>query len=469
MHMAGTVTAVPASRNLKKTIMKKSDYNIIIPTKGVQVLYNTFSDRFIGLSRPVAECLASSSPEEFAGRYPAQFERLKEAGVFIPDDFSELESIRGRYRSAVSGGKDMYVMIFPTQDCNLKCWYCYESHVKGSRMDRDVMRRSVKSIKGLIDSRKPESLLLGFFGGEPLIDFHDIAYPLSMEIKRYAEERGVRFATFIVTNASLIDGNVLSILPDINPMLQITLDGNRGKHDSVRIWKKDGSGSYDTIIDAITRLSRTLRNDFSEDPTLTVRINYDNQTLRYADDIIRDLANADKNNIVVHFERVWQTQHLVDERQRELLLETLRKFISNGFTVRHGVFRKKKVSCPSDTRDFMIINYDGNLYKCNGRTLTPESREGHLSEDGEIVWDEGMLAKRYSHVTFENPKCLVCKMLPLCMGPCTQKYMETGRYCDTICSKTSIDFTVDDYILTEFEIRYILQHTGSKEVDGHAM
>ena len=52
------------------------------------------------------------------------------------------------------------------------------------------MRRSVKSIKGLIDSRKPESLLLGFFGGEPLIYFHDIAYPLSMEIKRYAEERG---------------------------------------------------------------------------------------------------------------------------------------------------------------------------------------------------------------------------------------------------------------------------------------
>lgn len=198
--------------------MKKSDYNIIIPTKGVQVLYNTFSDRFIGLSRPLAEYFASSSPEEFAGRYPAQFERLTEAGVFIPDDFSELESIRGRYRSAVSGGKDMYVMIFPTQDCNLKCWYCYESHVKGSRMDRDVMRRSVKSIKGLIDSRKPESLLLGFFGGEPLIDFHDIAYPLSMEIKRYAEERGVRFATFIVTNASLIDGSVLPILPDINPI-----------------------------------------------------------------------------------------------------------------------------------------------------------------------------------------------------------------------------------------------------------
>lgn len=128
-----------------------------------------------------------------------------------------------------------------------------------------------------------------------------------------------------------------------------------------------------------------------------------------------------------------------------------------------------EVSCPSDTRDFMIINYDGNLYKCNGRTLTPESREGLLSEDGEIVWDEGMLAKRYSHVTFENPKCLACKMLPLCMGPCTQKYMETGRYCDTICSKTSIDFTVDDYILTEFEIRYILQHTGSKEEDDHGV
>lgn len=438
--------------------MKTSNYNIIIPTKGVQVVYNTFSDKFIGLSKAMAECLGSSNPDDFAHRFPRQFDKLVDMGIFIEDDFSEIDVIRDRHRKAVKGEKSLYIMIFPTQDCNLKCWYCYESHVRNSRMNSDIIQCSVKAIKKVIDLKKPESLMLGFFGGEPLLDFDKIAYPLSLEVKQYAEERSVRFATFIVTNASLIDDKMISTLPDINPMLQITLDGNREKHNCVRIWKKDNTGSYDTIIDAITKLSWSLKNEFSEDPSITVRINYDNQTLRYADEIIRDLEDANKHNLIVHFERVWQTKHLVDDQQRNLLLETIKKFVDNGFAIRHGVFRNKKVSCPSDTYDFMIINYDGNLYKCNGRTLTPETKEGVLSEEGDIIWDKEMLEKRFSNVAFENPRCLACKMLPVCMGPCSQKYMETGRYCDTICSKTSIDFTIEDYILMEFEIRYFLQY-----------
>lgn len=108
----------------------------------------------------------------------------------------------------------------------------------------------------------------------------------------------------------------------------------------------------------------------------------------------------------------------------------------------------------------MIINYDGKLYKCNGRTLTPETSEGNLEYDGTIKWDESKIQKRINKPTFDNPRCLNCKILPLCLGPCSQKLMETGHICDNICSLKSIDIPFEDYLKMEFEMRYILQETN---------
>lgn len=438
--------------------MKYSKYNIVIPTKGFTIVYNSFRDKFIGLSHESAKYLNDTKKlDEFQQNYNLIFDKLVSLGMIINDEFDELTTIRTNHEIAVKGNKDLYIMIYPTQDCNLKCWYCYESHVTGSLMSDSVMNRTFSAIKQKVESKDLNSLLIGFFGGEPLMNFYDIAYPLSIKLKLLAEEKGIKFATFFVTNASFIDNKMIKHLAEINPLLQITLDGTKKKHNSVRIWKKDNQGTYDTIINAIKQLSNSIENKFSDDPVLTIRLNYDNQTLRNIDELISDLKGVNKSQVIIHFERVWQTRHLIDNEQQELLLDAIRKFINEGYTIKHGTFKRKDVSCPSDTHDFMIINYDGKLYKCNGRTLTPESNEGELLSDGTIKWDDTKLHKRFSQTTFDNEKCLNCKMLPLCLGPCSQKLMEKGNYCNTICSLNSIDFSIEDFFKMEFEMRYIFQ------------
>lgn len=419
--------------------MKHSKYNILIPAKGFCIIYNSFTDKFVGLSNRIAtEFNETKDFSEFHYNHKAVFENLKSLGMIIDDDTNELSIIKSNYDKAVRGDDSLYIMIYPTQDCNLKCWYCYESHVANSLMSPKVMQTTYNAVINKLKTKHYESLLIGFFGGEPLTNFDDIAYPLSIRIKEFAESNGIKFSTFFVTNASLINEDMIGKLHDINPLFQITLDGTKEKHDSVRIWKKDNKGTYDTIINAVKIISNSIKNTFTDDPTVTIRINYDNQTLRKIDSLIADLEGVNKNNVIIHFERVWQTRHLVDDEQRELLIDTFRKFINAGYTITHGVFRRKKVSCPSDTHDFMIVNYNGKLYKCNGRTLTPETSEGLLTDEGGILWDEKKIRKRINKPTFDNARCLNCKILPLCLGPCSQKLLETGQIC--IIAKTKCAF-----------------------------
>lgn len=437
--------------------MKKSFYNIIVPQKNFVILYNSFTDKFLGVSHTVVDCFNKSIDLElFQKQYPKIFDTLKERGFIVDDNFDELGEIRLRNKIRTFANRKLYIMIYPTQDCNLKCWYCYESHIKDSFMSKDIMERIVKIIQKKAEQNEFDSLLVGFFGGEPLLKFDIIAYPLAVKLKNISNKYAKEFNTFFVTNASLMTPELIIKLKDLNPYFQITLDGNRKKHNTVRIWKKDNAGTYDNIIQSIINISNNFENYISDgDRVITLRINYDNQTLKNVTDIISDLEKADKSKIIVHFERVWQTQKNVNEEQQQLLLDTMKSFLDNGFSITHGVFRRKDISCPAESSDFMIINYDGRLYKCNGRTLSPETKEGILTLNGEIQWDKNMQIKRMSQATFENEKCLKCKILPLCMGPCSQKLIEMGGFKKEICSLNSIDISFEDYLSYVFEMRYL--------------
>lgn len=246
---------------------------------------------------------------------------------------------------------------------------------------------------------------------------------------------------------------------ELNPYFQITLDGNKTRHDMIRIWKQNNKGTYDNIIKAIHLITQQIaKHKDSGDPVLTLRINYDNQTLKVLSGVLDDIKDIDRNKICIHFERVWQTRVAIDEEQKHLLLETFANFIKEGFVISHGIFKRKKISCPSDTNSFYIVNYDGTLHKCNGRTLGVKTKEGVLSNDGQLLWDKQKYDKRLNLKTFENPVCISCKMLPLCMGPCTQKMMEEGGFSKNICNINSIDIPINDYLASEFEMRYYLEN-----------
>ncbi len=233
---------------------------------------------------------------------------------------------------------------------------------------------------------------------------------------------------------------------------------HREGQKSVRIGLPTKFPTFDKIISALKLICKYLSSEnTSISRILTVRINYDNQTLNYTDEIIKELSELDRDKVFIHLERVWQTKSLVTLEQIERLKKTILKFSVAGFKVGHGIFGRRSNSCPAEVYNYAVINYNGLVYRCNGRTLTPQTAEGELLPDGTIEWKKDMLIKRLSRSTFENEKCLNCVMLPQCMGPCSQKQMENGwGNIEGICSLNVIDLSIEDYLTLDFEVRNLI-------------
>ena len=438
--------------------MKQSAYNVFVQAKGAVLGFNTFRNQYLALSHEAYRALRTfetqGDSKELSERYPNIWTQLQHLGFIVEDDFDELALLRLSNKQECFASRHYHLMVYPTQDCNLCCWYCYENHVPNTRMSAEVCDSIVAYVQNLVEQNAFDSFRLSFFGGEPLLDFESIAYPLAQKIKQLVEDANKPFTSFFVTNGSLIDESIVDCLRKINPRLQITLDGNRDKHNQVRKWKMKGKPTYDKIIGALHALAKC---DEIVPLGITLRINYDNKTLEKLPEILEDLEGIDKRKLCLHFERVWQTADCVDSSQRSRLLEVMRLFLANGYMVDHGVFRPKACSCPAETYSYAIVNYDGSVHKCNGRTLSANTTLGTL-HNGSITWNVPKLAKRIGLATFENPDCLACKMLPLCMGPCSQKLEEHGGFDPSICSMHSIDTSLEEYIALDFQTKRLIDH-----------
>jgi uncharacterized protein len=328
-------------------------------------------------------------------------------------------------------------------------------------MTKEVQTRIVNHIKSVVAGKELDFIHVTFFGGEPLLNHDTIAFPLIEEIKEICDKANVVLHCFFITNGTLLTEDVILRLKKFNPMFQITLDGSREKHNKVRTYKTNSKGSFDTIINAFKLISKHISlMNLNVASVATIRINYDNSTLRGIDEIIEEIKDLDKSKFVVHLERVWQTKNKINDEQKELLKDTIRKLSSLGFRVGHGIFGRRSYACPAEICNYAIINYDGLVYKCNGRNLEKDKAEGVLLENGNIQWKNSYIVKRSSVATFENEKCLKCKMLPQCMGPCSQKQIEHGwGNIDKICSLNAIDISLDDYLTLDFETKYITEQS----------
>ena len=440
--------------------MKQSFYNIFIPDKNKVLCFNSFSNSYVIISPQAYMSLQNEGIESLAKSHSKTFEALVNSGFIIDESIDQLDIIRNENKKErLSPGID-YLMVYPTQNCNLKCWYCYETHVLNSKMSEEVLENTKSYITKLCQNSTNRILRLTFFGGEPFLYYKDIVYPLLVHAKQECIENNKNFIPFFVTNASLINEKIVNELTPFNPVFQITLDGGEKLHNSVRIWKSSNKGTYQHIIKIILLLAEKInKGEGNNGNIITIRINYNDETLDDIIDIIRDLDGIDKNKIFFQLERVWQTIGKANIDQKRKLKEALLYIASKGYNVGHGLFGFKRVACPAEINSYAIINWDGNIYKCNGRTLKKEDKEGTLLLNGTIKWKKEEQLRR-NVATFENETCLKCRMLPQCIGPCSQKIIENkDKPIGNICSLQFADMDIKEYLQINFEIEMMKKHS----------
>ncbi|MDR2408090.1 MAG: radical SAM protein [Bacteroidales bacterium] len=414
---------------------KLSKYLYTQHNDDIVVIYNLLNNFIFALSQEKYLRLQNPDLCELKESYPVLFSAMEKLSVIVPDDFDEINQVKLMNRKTVFDTRQYRLTINSTLECNFHCWYCYEEHPKG-RMTEDTMQAISNHIKLKIEEKSIQCLHLDWFGGEPFMYFDEIVFPLSKYLKQLVEENNIVFSNMATTNGYLLNEKRIKQLSEIGlTQFQITLDGNEEMHNKIRHDKQ--KNSFRTIIENINLLSEYPDN------IITVRINYTDKTLSGINDIMDFFSENAKNRISVMFQQVWQ-----DAFKKYLSCESNKKeFEKNGFKVHKHHLNKGRV-CYADVLQQAVINFDGRVFKCTARDFNKTKEDGLLLPDGEIQWNMPMLAKRMGCATFENEHCLACKLVPVCLGPCSQKMMEftKGQDFQPICLEGGIKAILDENI-----------------------
>lgn len=431
---------------------KTSNYNYVIDYKGKKLLFNGIKGAGICMTLSewqYVDILLKDLPF-FEKHHFSDFERFKEMGYIIDSELDELSFLKYKNKIVTYNDRDYNLTINPTLECNFKCWYCYEDHNEG-HMTIEVIEAIKLHIKKLVENHVINALRLCWFGGEPFLYFYDVVYPISQYAKQICCSNGVFFSNSATTNAYCIDENMVKKMDEIDLYnFQITLDGNRERHNKIR--NNDGKPSYDRIIENIRMICLSLHQSM-----ISLRINYDNATFKSnLEEILGEFTDDIKSKITIDLHRVWQTYNTTEAKENcrsgnSALNQFVEKAVNLGYKCHcHGsLIIGTYCSCYASKTNFVCLNYDGKIYKCTACSFTDTDCFGILRKDGEIEWNEARISRYYGFSPLEKKKCLECKFLPLCMGPCPKHFMENNYNVD--CAFEMEERTPEERIIDLYE------------------
>ena len=200
-----------------------------------------------------------------------------------------------------------------TQSCNFRCSYCVYSdlHNEANR-EHSAKRMSFETAKKAVDfllehSRDSERVSIGFYGGEPLLEFK-----LIKKIIEYSDKAfdGKEYSYTITTNGSLLTEQIVAYLAEHRVNTMISLDGPKEIHNISRRFTANGKGSFDTVIENIKMIAEKFpefastlginmvidpRNDYNYVKQLFDEYDYfDKFNIRVSSSVIDDTYSSEK-------------------------------------------------------------------------------------------------------------------------------------------------------------------------------
>ncbi len=351
--------------------------------------------------------------------------------------------------------------IMPTYDCNLRCGYCFQDHMRTDPAYHHLLRfmtpkvvdrivaamPAIEERHGLYKTGDPRNIM--FFGGEPLLARSRplIDYLMSAILRAGP----ARFSA--VTNGTQLEAYQGVLGPDGISVLQITIDGTPELHDSRRI-HADGSGSFDMI-------ARNIDMSLSLGVKIDVRMNVDRRNVavlpRLAT-IFEERGWTADPSFSAYVAPVHNTNGSLDRKTTFNSHELGRAMIAmkaehpqlRSFALpdddlqrnlrrlfqQHGdaLPQMKSAYCGAHTSMYMLDPF-GDIYACWERTGDKNIRIGWIEEDGKPVFVADRLAEWRTRSVSSNETCAQCRYSLYCGGGCAVLAEGVhgtifGNYCD---------------------------------------
>lgn len=325
----------------------------------------------------------------------------------------------------------LHLIVMPTEQCNFRCVYCYESFKRGA-MRPDVQQGVINLVKGTPDL---QSLVLSWFGGEPLME-RDIVLRVTRELSQYAAYKHISLVTVATTNGYYLEPDYAEeVIAAGLTNFQLTLDGVREEHDHRRV-AADGSPTFDRIWANLLHLRRSNLSFL-----VSLRHNFDPGNYSRLDEFLELLASTfggdDRFDLELQPIGRWG-----GENDRNLTVCEGRDVIDTLFRAKeqaaHKGFRDSigptllepsgSVCYAADPHSF-VIGPNGQLYKCTVELDYHErNMVGQLKPDGTLELDWSRMAL-WTETDGLDPgsKCQPCYFRGACHGAvCPKEWLDQG-------------------------------------------
>jgi uncharacterized protein len=419
-----------------------SRYNFSVSHNGGAALYNARTGALLQLdgadtlSLTSHLCKPDFKVEENA--FSAEFFRQLVAGGFVVDStFDELMAVREAYWKA-RGETPFVLTITTTMECNLGCYYCYETRsgaaLSTGQLD-DVLRAAREGI-----SRSPfRSLHVDWYGGEPLLNISFIE-TASLALQCQCDEMGVSYVASIISNGTEWPPDIESFVRVHHiRQVQISFDGLKRNHDKRRKYLKGlralNHSSFDKAVATVDRLVKVAHVD--------VRLNLDRGN---ASDLIPFVefgrshgwfdgprpASFQPARLASYSERSsFLRNYELSQEEFDSLRAIAREQFSGSRNVQEseipdGYPYPKTSVCAALGNASRVIGADGLTYRCGLQVGERRRAVGSLAQMVTTVesksYPDAPWWERFDPTKQAN--CSRCSFLPICWGGCPKKHLE---------------------------------------------
>lgn len=353
------------------------------------------------------------SGEEYANL--TELDYLKEHWFLVPESTNEKElaefvrlllTTRQKKPKNITG-----YTIFPTTDCNARCFYCFELGRSRIPMSEETAHKVATYIH---DHCGREKVSISWFGGEPLFNKNVIEI-----ICADLREMGVEFKSSAVSNGYLFDEEtVQKAVKDWNlKKVQITLDGTETVYNKTKAFIYKGTNPYQTVLTNIGHL-------LDAEVAVQIRLNMDlynaEELIRLVDELAERFQNRKGFHVYAHYIFEGNTpmaeSHTASEwEEREQAMIRLENRITmHGLAGKGGISKNYRLNyCMADSGKSVTILPDGNIGLCEH--FSEEEFIGHIDSE---KFDEAMV-KSWRKTAPEIPECAECFYYPECI--CLEK------------------------------------------------
>lgn len=324
----------------------------------------------------------------------------------------------------------LLLTILPTEGCNFRCPYCYETHTP-TIMSEEILSKIHQYIREQVPKFK--TVRISWFGGEPTL-CKDIILQTSSLVQSLQKEYHFTYGADMVTNGYLLDvDSFKEYYKGGITHYQITLDG--WNHDKTRP-HVTGKATLEKIISNLKSISM-LSEEYKFSIILRHNILAEDRDYSWYDYLYKLFGNDKRFSVAVALVSDWggetvKSLELAEKEQREVLRSDHEKYLDKIGMKREG----KKIepfcnicyaSCPSG----FVFRPNGKIEKCTVALNHPKNQVGYVDPDKGIRIDESK-AYRWCHSELKK-ECYICPEVLSCLNISCRKKIIVDDYDEKKC------------------------------------